>query len=109
MAGKTETFEDKLRSILAQFEYAKTVREYHSKRTPFQTYMYVPEKHPDTNEVFYEREDDKVTKLYITYVMIQRIASHTRSGGPDKLKLERYLGALQDPASSLTCPAVTGS
>ena len=67
MAGKTESIEDKLRSVLAQFEFTKTVREYHSKGIPFQTYMYVPEKHPNTDEVFYEREDDahllKVSKV----------------------------------------------
>jgi len=34
------------------------VREYQCKGIPFQIYMYVPEIHPNTNEVFYEREDD---------------------------------------------------
>ena len=57
MAGKTESFEDKLRSILAQFEFSKTIREYDLKGIHFRAYMYVPERHPDTNEVFYERED----------------------------------------------------
>ena len=33
--------------------------------------------------------------------MIQRIASHTRSGGPTKIKLEQYTEALRDPTSGL--------
>lgn len=72
MADKTESFEDKLRSILAQFEFSKTIREYDLKGIHFRAYMYVPERHPDTNEVFYEREDDahllKVSKKYISCV-----------------------------------------
>jgi len=41
--------------------------------------------------------------------MIQRIASHTRSGGPPKIKLERYTEALRDPTSGLTYPALVGA
>ena len=40
---------------------------------------------------------------------LQRIASHTRSGGPDKLQLERFVEALSDPSSGLTYPALTGA
>lgn len=29
-------------------------------------------------------------------------------GGPDKIKLERYVEALEDPTSGLTYPALTG-
>ena len=47
-----------MRSILAQFEFTKTIREFESKGIPFGTYMYVPEQHPDTGDLFYEREDD---------------------------------------------------
>ena len=39
----------------------------------------------------------------------QRIANHTRCGGPDNLKLERYVEALQDPSSGLTKPVLTGA
>ena len=41
--------------------------------------------------------------------VLQRIASHTRSGGPDKLQLERFVEALSDPSSGLTYPALTGA
>jgi len=40
---------------------------------------------------------------------MQRIASHTRSGGPAKIRLERYTEALCDPTSGLTYPALTGA
>ena len=42
-------------------------------------------------------------------LLIQRIANHTRSGGPDKLHLERFVEALSDPSSDLTYPALTGA
>ena len=31
---------------------------YEAKGVMFKTYMYVPEKHPQTNNTFYEREDE---------------------------------------------------
>jgi len=56
--GKTESYQDKMRLILAQFEFTKTIREFELKGVPFSTYMYVPEQHPDTGDLFYERKDD---------------------------------------------------
>ena len=43
------------------------------------------------------------------YFLIQRIASHTRSGGPANIKLERYTEALRDPTSGMTYPALIGA
>ena len=40
---------------------------------------------------------------------MQRIASHTRSGGPNNIKLERFAEALSDLSSGLTYPALVGS
>ncbi len=40
---------------------------------------------------------------------MQRIAKHTRSGGPDKIKFERFVEALSDPSSGLMYPALIGS
>jgi len=56
--GKTESYQDKMRSILAQFEFTKTILEFESKGIPFGTYINVPEQHPDTGDLFNEREDD---------------------------------------------------
>lgn len=56
--GKTEIFDDQLRSLLAQFHYTKEIKEFEAKGVPFQTYLYVPETHPVTNDIFFEREDE---------------------------------------------------
>ncbi len=51
--------------------------------------------------------------LCVVYCLVgsflQRIANHTRCGGPDKLCLERYSEALSDHSSGLTYPALTGA
>ena len=41
--------------------------------------------------------------------LLQRIASHTRNGGPENIRLERFIEALHDSSSGLTYPAVMGS
>ena len=41
-----------------QFHYAHEIRKFESQGIPFNVHMYVPEYHPDTNEIFFEREDD---------------------------------------------------
>ena len=46
--GKNEDFEDKLRSILAQFHYVHEIEKYEAMGIPFKTYKYVPEHHPET-------------------------------------------------------------
>ena len=56
--GKSESFTQKLRSILAQFEFAHEVRKWQAKGVPFQTHLYVPEIHPVTQMPFCEREDE---------------------------------------------------
>ena len=49
---------DMLRSILAQLEFQHVVRNYDKSGVPFRTYLHVPEIHPDSGMVFYEREDE---------------------------------------------------
>ncbi len=49
---------DKLRSILAQYEFSYQVRRWHDSGVHFRTYLYVPEVHPITNEVFCEQKDE---------------------------------------------------
>ena len=56
--GKTEDFEDQLRSVLAQFHFSHDVKQFEAKGVPFQSYLYVPEKHPVTNDTFFKREDE---------------------------------------------------
>ena len=95
------------------------IKLYKLKGIQFCAYLYVPEEHPETNSIFYEREGEahliKVHTEYHWYnyllhvIFIQRIASHTRSGGPSSVKLEQYTEALWDPTSGLTYPALIGS
>ena len=56
--GKEETFLEKLRSILAQLEYAHQIRQWTSNGVPFDAYFYVPEVLPETDNIFLEREDE---------------------------------------------------
>ena len=66
--GKTEGLKEKVRSILAQFEFQYRIRQWEEKGVPFRTYLYVPETHPESNCGFCEREDEahvlKVSSLY---------------------------------------------
>lgn len=64
--GMKEEMIDKLRSILAQFEYQCL---WDSKGVPFRTYLYVPETHPLTEKEFHEREDfAHVLKVNVQYM-----------------------------------------
>jgi len=56
--GQSESFEEQLRSILAQYHYTHAIKAFEAKGVMFRVHMYVPEKHPETHEVFYEREDE---------------------------------------------------
>lgn len=57
---------DMMRAILAQLEFASIVREYDRNGILFRTHLYVPEVHPETGNLFYEREDPgHVLKVYI--------------------------------------------
>ena len=56
--GKTESLSDKLRSILAQYEYQHCINQLEEQGINFRTYLYVPEIHPITKELFFEREDE---------------------------------------------------
>ncbi len=56
----------KLRAILSQFEFSNTVKAWEAQGVPFCTRLYVPETHPITNDVFYEREDEgHVFKVHV--------------------------------------------
>ena len=49
---------DKLKSILAQFEFKYRIELHKGKEIPFSTYLYVPEEHPETRAAFFERKDE---------------------------------------------------
>ena len=57
--GKSETKVDMLRSVLAQLDYTYQINHWDSLGVPFKTLLHVPERHPDTDSVLCEREDDR--------------------------------------------------
>ncbi len=67
----------KLRAILSQFEFSNTVKAWEAQGVPFCTRLYVPEKHPITNDMFYEREDEghvfKVHACMSLYVHVPKL------------------------------------
>ncbi len=46
-----------MRSILAQFEYSKRIKEYVGQGIPFNCHLIVPEVHKHTGHVICHRED----------------------------------------------------
>ena len=46
-----------MKSIIAQMDYTHRIRLWQSNGVPFDVHLYVPETHPDTNEISYEQED----------------------------------------------------
>ena len=59
-----------LRSILAQLEFTYVVQRYDASGVPFRTHLHVPEFHPVSGSVFYEREDERhVLKVHMMCLM----------------------------------------
>ena len=77
--GKSETISEKLKSILAQFEFKYQVQQWESQGVPFNLYLHVPELHPITGCLFCEREDEghifKVLIILWAYILYTNIKS----------------------------------
>lgn len=59
------------RSVLAQLEFTYIVQKYDAAGTPFRTHLHVPEVHPITRSIFYEREDEgHVLKVAISLCIL---------------------------------------
>lgn len=87
--GKREEEVDKLRSILAQLEFTHTVREYERNGVPFRHHLHVPEVHPETGNVFYEREDPAhVLKVHLHLHTALFIHNNLYRGWPGVLVME---------------------
>ena len=56
--GESEGPVEQMRSILAQLDFVHLLKQYEAQGVPFCTYLYVPEIHPETKTIFYEREDE---------------------------------------------------
>ena len=72
--GRPESRADKLRSIVAQMEFANKLDYWDKKGVPFTQYLYVPEIHPVTLATFHEREDEG----HVFKVMFQTFKVHTQ-------------------------------
>ena len=67
--GKSETYCDMLRSILAQLDYSYQINHWNSVGVPFKDHLHVPEVHPLTGVLFCEREDEgHVFKVVIAII-----------------------------------------
>ena len=78
--GKSETFDEKLKSILAQFEYAYQIQYWEREGVPFRTHLHVPERHPITGYFFCERKDEghvfKVWSCILNFMYTYLIGAH---------------------------------
>ena len=60
----------KMRSILAQYEYHRTILDYEKSGIPFRYHLYVPEVNQITKEKFHDREDEgHMLKVYTCHVV----------------------------------------
>lgn len=72
--GKDETLVEKLRSIMAQFEYQYQINVWSDKGVLFKERFYVPEVHLETGMAFCEREDEgHVFKVSLTSLFVMLI------------------------------------
>ena len=53
-----EGLKEKLRFIMAQFEFQHILKQWEERGVNFRMYMYVPEIYPETRDYFCEREDE---------------------------------------------------
>ena len=67
-----ESFTDKLKSLVATYRYRHCVEELKEQGVDFSTYLYIPEVHPVTGDIYHEREDH--------CHILKRIWKHTREG-----------------------------
>ena len=113
-----ETRKDCLRSIIAQLFYRHKILDMEKQGQNFLIFAYQPEIDKVTGQPFHEREDHNhvlkvITPELINFCLLslhlkQRIASHTRSGGPEGCHLERLQEAMESPETCLTYVALSG-
>ena len=92
---------DKLRSVVATYQFRHDVQYWKDKGVYFSTYLYVPEIDPFTGEAHHERSDHNH--------LLKRLAKHTREGNKSDLLYERFDEAMRNPLTGLTHAALVGS
>lgn len=92
---------NKLRSIVATYQFRYDVQYWKGEGVDFSLYLYVPEVGPITKETHHERADHNH--------LLKRIAKHTREGNNRDLNNGRFDEAMQNPMTGLTHAALIGS
>ena len=96
-----ESLLDKLRSVVATYQFRYDVQYWKGKGVDFSLHLYVPEVDPITEETHHERADHNH--------LLKRIAKHTREGNNSDLNYERFDEAMQNHMTGLTHAALIGS
>lgn len=96
-----ESLLDKLRSVVATYQFRCDVQYWKDQGVDFSLYMYVPEVDPITGDFHHERADHNH--------LLKRIAKHTRDGNNSDLIYERFDEAMRNPMTGLTHAALVGS
>ena len=96
-----ESLLDKLRSVVATYQFRCDVQYWKDQGVDFSVYMYVPEVDPITGDFHHERADHNH--------LLKRIAKHTRDGNNSELIYERFDEAMCNPMTGLTHVALVGS
>ena len=96
-----ESLLDKLRTVVATYQFRYDVQYWKDNGIDFSQYLYVPEIDPITGETHHERADHNH--------LLKRIAKHTREGNNNDLNYERFDEAMQNPMTGLTHAALVGS
>lgn len=95
-----ESCNDKLRSVVATYQFRHEVQYWKDNGVDFSLYLYVPEVDPITGDTHHERADHNH--------LLKRIAKHTREGNNGDLNYERFDEAMRSPMTGLTHAALVG-
>ena len=96
-----ESLLDKLRSIVATYQFRYDVQYWKGESVDFSLYLYVPKVDPITKETHHERADHNH--------LLKRIAKHTKDGNNSELNYERFDKAMRNSMTGLTPAALIGS
>ena len=96
-----ESMLDMLRSVVATYEFRKTVKSFFEEfGADFTQHLYVPEIDPVTGTPHHERGDHNH--------VLKRVAACTRNGNYPDLNFEAFVEAMRSPNTGLTYTALAG-
>jgi len=100
-ADTPESLLDKLRSVVATYQFRCDIQYWKNEGVDFSQYLYVPEIDPITGDILHERSDHNH--------LLKRIAKATREGNNSDLNYERFDEAMRNPMTGLTHVALVGT